>query len=116
MTNSYNNNLGLLTMEKQSQTNPIHSAFIRVNSWLNSKQTQSKPTCLAEASAKADLFRLPAIACLFSIALAKEKATAEAQSRNLSKQLSTSGKLKSKMGYSLNCLEQKILQKYVKNT
>jgi hypothetical protein len=55
MTNSYSNNLGLLTMKKQSQSNPtcgeqgrtIYSLFIRVNSplgvprtWLNSKQTQ----------------------------------------------------------------------------
>jgi len=30
---------------KQSQTNPIYSVFIRVHSWLNSKQTQTKPTC-----------------------------------------------------------------------
>jgi hypothetical protein len=30
-------------MKKQSQTNPIYSVFIRVNSWLISKQTQTKP-------------------------------------------------------------------------
>jgi len=39
----YGKNFEFLPMEKQSQTNPIHSVFIRVNSWLISKQTQSKP-------------------------------------------------------------------------
>jgi hypothetical protein len=61
MTNSYSNNLGLLTMKKQSQTNPIHSVFIRVNSWLNSKQTQSKPILPAMTGKIAPLFRMPFI-------------------------------------------------------
>jgi hypothetical protein len=32
-------------MQKQSQTKPIYIVFIRVNSWLNSNQSQTKPTC-----------------------------------------------------------------------
>jgi hypothetical protein len=43
MINRYDNNSELLTMQKQSQTKPNYSVFIRVNSWLNSKQTQTKP-------------------------------------------------------------------------
>ncbi|MDD5063378.1 MAG: hypothetical protein PHQ35_01280 [Phycisphaerae bacterium] len=34
MTDSYGNISQLSTMQKQSQTNPIYIAFIRVNSWL----------------------------------------------------------------------------------
>ncbi len=43
MTNNYGNNSQLLTMEKQSQSNPIYSVFIRGYSWLISKRTQTKP-------------------------------------------------------------------------
>jgi hypothetical protein len=43
--NRYEEKSQLLTMQKQSQTNPNYSVFIRVNSWLNSKQSQTNPTC-----------------------------------------------------------------------
>jgi hypothetical protein len=66
----------LMNCQKQSQTNPIqtqsnliYSVFIRVHSWLNSKQSQSKPI----------LSRLSAIAFLSVEALAKTEATAEAR-------------------------------------
>jgi hypothetical protein len=57
---NYGKNSELPPMEKQSQTNPtcgeqgrtIHSVFIRVNSWLNSKQTQSKPILPASMAGK----------------------------------------------------------------
>jgi hypothetical protein len=39
-TKDYVEKQELLRMEKQTQSNPIYSVFIRVNSWLNSKQTQ----------------------------------------------------------------------------
>jgi hypothetical protein len=41
MTRDYKEKFALFTMQKQSQSNPIYSVFIRVNSWLNSKQTQT---------------------------------------------------------------------------
>jgi hypothetical protein len=47
--------------QKQSQTNPIYSVFIRVNSWLISKRTQTKPNLPAIAGK----FALPALECRY---------------------------------------------------
>jgi hypothetical protein len=33
------------TKPNKPKSNPIYSVFIRVHSWLNSKRTQSNPTC-----------------------------------------------------------------------
>jgi hypothetical protein len=43
ITIGYSNNMELLTTQKQSQTNPNYSVFIRVNSWSDSNQTQTNP-------------------------------------------------------------------------
>jgi hypothetical protein len=67
MTRDYRDNLQLSPTKKQSQTNPIYSVFIRVNSWLNSKQTQTNPIL------------------------------SRAKSRDLSKQLSSSGGFRSQI-------------------
>jgi hypothetical protein len=58
----YNKKMKLDTWSKRTQTNPIYIVFIRIHSWLNSKQSQNKPNqtqpalsdLSAEASAKAE--------------------------------------------------------------
>jgi hypothetical protein len=71
----YNEKMKLDTWSKRTQTNPIQSQFLIAVRVAKPNQTQSKPKS-----------RLSAIACLSSVALAKEEATAEAWSRDLLKQ------------------------------